>query len=1204
METTTRTEIDSPEPNFADNFLQDRNIKWILASGAAILLGSSVMLVSSQWSGYSAVFKEIIVLAYTYGIFAVGRYGYKKLSLRRTGTVLAALALLLAPAACAALPWLWEQESWNVAYVALLIAAGGITTRIGSSTFRHFLREPQPTLTAAYVILSLAAAVTPVAKFLQSPPTALVFWAVFAVGAIKANRRVFWLVEEHRRPRIIGFFPMGLLGAQFLALFTYYYAEVTAVDWIGFGCVLTAVPLLAAADAVACVFQQRTGDLVRPLPAAILAPLGVGLLLCAGGVMLSATTWNILPMALVPSAALAAGLMALVARRTQQRAFVYASLVLTVVAYRYLPIYFLETVRALMQSTADAIQEPKLPWAYYGFTFLPLLAVFTAVGEWARNRGDKLFAEPFRFVAVSLGLAFLALSVTHEKALFPTAATLAGVFTLQTLLYRNRLLAVPAIIAFGIAAAGIPAFYNGVLSSYATPLPSSLWFTCEAIAALLLTTVGMLIDRKVAKFPATCIGRPLSLELQNMLQQPCREAGLAASLGLSGLWLLNYALGFMALPGLPIAGLLAATVLVQAYRHGRFELSVVAIVLANAVVGLALAEFLPRDVTFVNAQIGVLVTQWFASYALLRRADTRLGSTFGPAVRQVVVVALGLAYIGVALPAHAANLAIPGFITPLIREFAFATVLLFLWACDAARRDRHELLAYAAIAGLFLFSGSVLRIYQPGDFAWVAVLWTAIAAGLIPLEQRSRRPALVGLNEPLRNIVPSVLLLIAVGSWCSFTLPATIAGLSAPLVLQLSQVSRRHVLRGQVPAMLLNWRLLGVVAGLSFDSHVQTVLDLSLRDLSVAALPTALAAAFSLIIWTARQRHLIGRDAQKVDLDLVRSQRQSLQSALVYLIAMSCLLPALNLMQVLMASAVFAIVIALQLYEACIDEDERKVWVAEMLAAAAVAYFVAFDVIQLGRGFAMYVVLGLGLVLWLFGRLAQRRSQTRVLADPFQLTGRYLPLVAVGLGVYRHLAASPCVWTGWNSQALLLAAAFYFHQGLVVRSKNFTILAAGILNVALALLWQELNFTDPQLYLIPLGITLLGLVELLEQEIPAAYRDPLRYAGALIILVSPTVHIVDGSWFHIFTLMVAAALVLLAGIGLRVRAMLYTGTAFLLADLAAMVVRGSIDHPELLWVAGLALGAAVLALGAVCELRRERILQRVRAVSASLETWK
>ena len=49
---------------------------------------------------------------------------------------------------------------------------------------------------------------------------------------------------------------------------------------------------------------------------------------------------------------------------------------------------------------------------------------------------------------------------------------------------------------------------------------------------------------------------------------------------------------------------------------------------------------------------------------------------------------------------------------------------------------------------------------------------------------------------------------------------------------------------------------------------------------------------------------------------------------------------------------------------------------------------------------------------------------------------------------------------------------------------------------------------------------MLWLVELLKREIPESYRDPLRYAGALTILVSPTFHIVSGSWLHLISLMV------------------------------------------------------------------------------------
>src|ERR1041384_6731076 len=56
-----------------------------------------------------------------------------------------------------------------------------------------------------------------------------------------------------------------------------------------------------------------------------------------------------------------------------------------------------------------------------------------------------------------------------------------------------------------------------------------------------------------------------------------------------------------------------------------------------------------------------------------------------------------------------------------------------------------------------------------------------------------------------------------------------------------------------------------------------------------------------------------------------------------------------------------------------------------------------------------------------------------------------------------------------NSLAILVAAAFYFWQGIEPRSRGLIVLAAGILNVALALLWRELSWTDPQFYMIPVA---------------------------------------------------------------------------------------------------------------------------------------
>jgi hypothetical protein len=141
------------------------------------------------------------------------------------------------------------------------------------------------------------------------------------------------------------------------------------------------------------------------------------------------------------------------------------------------------------------------------------------------------------------------------------------------------------------------------------------------------------------------------------------------------------------------------------------------------------------------------------------------------------------------------------------------------------------------------------------------------------------------------------------------------------------------------------------------------------------------------------------------------------------------------------------------------------------------------------------------------------------------------------------------------------------------------------------------------LFAIPLGISILALVQWLKEEIPQKAHDPLRYLGALVILVSPVFHIVGGSWVHLLTLMIASVAVTLTAMGLRIRALMYTGTGFLIGDLVAMVVRGSIDNPTLLWIAGILVGLAVISLAAYCEKNREQVLERLRIMAAKLETW-
>ncbi len=85
--------------------------------------------------------------------------------------------------------------------------------------------------------------------------------------------------------------------------------------------------------------------------------------------------------------------------------------------------------------------------------------------------------------------------------------------------------------------------------------------------------------------------------------------------------------------------------------------------------------------------------------------------------------------------------------------------------------------------------------------------------------------------------------------------------------------------------------------------------------------------------------------------------------------------------------------------------------------------------------------------------------------------------------------------------------------------------------------------------------------------------------------------------------MVLSVIVILLAIGLRIRALVYTGSAFLMADLIAMPIRATIDHPTYLWAGGLAVGLGVIALAAICERHRETLLARIRLLSAELAAW-
>lgn len=473
------------------------------------------------------------------------------------------------------------------------------------------------------------------------------------------------------------------------------------------------------------------------------------------------------------------------------------------------------------------------------------------------------------------------------------------------------------------------------------------------------------------------------------------------------------------------------------------------------------------------------------------------------------------------------------------------------------------------------------------------------ADGVVP-ELSVQRQRIVDWLAPLAVILPVLFLSISAVSLLSLGWPQRSAGLLALCGLLATEPGRLRMSVVGAFGPLLNWQLLvAVIAG--WTGMTGSVSQLTVIQMSICGLPLA---AFAVISAWAFENRRLRSCVSNVELLAVHQ-------VLLLTVAVGLLCGAVHwndgeiwtAIDIVWAGVAWAAITGIAFTNAIRTQDPDRVWMAEWTLAGTVVYFTIIDVLNWSAPDMMYAVTLIGLLHWAIGRWSAKSNLLKILSEPLQQIGFWFPLAVVPLALFREFQFRHVEWAGSNSLPLLVAAAFYFWRGMERRQVGVTTLSAVILNLACALLWKDLGWADPQLFMVPIGISVLVLTELLRQEIPSQYHDRLRLTGSLMILVSPVFHIVTGSWTHILTLMLASAALALVSIGLRIRTLLYTSTAFLLADLVALVARSSVDEPNILWVVGVVLGTSIIALGAACENHRETILARLRCLAVELEQW-
>jgi hypothetical protein len=1227
-----------------DAFFQEENIKWVLGLGVCILLGSSLRLVTLHWQGYTPVWKYLILLAYTGGVFALGEFGYHRMGLRKTGTVLMSLTVLLIPISFLALHWIQpnSETSWieGLPQLGLVVLLGVNliwSTYAANHIFRHFLRKSQPTFLVSYLILCLAAAIIPGLPVAWKPVLALALWAVFAAGTVKVNRHIFWLTEEHRLTRIFGFFPIALLGSLFAVVFQLGIAAEISTPWMGLICTLVSLPVLLTADTVARVFEQRTGGIVRPIPWSISGPLAVGVLMTAAGVLLAMTGLAVSPPnpIVIPTAILAAIAMGLIAARTKNPAFVGGLILCVMVVYQTTPILFKELVLQLRDQAAAAVREERLPYAFYGLTYAPLIALFTAIAAILHRRGERLFAGPLQFTAMGLSLLLLGASFLHPAAILPVCLLLCPLLALSGVLFRQPAYLIPAVVSFLAAAYGLPGFAQQIRLANITPVVSLLVWTA---AAGLLLVPGMWVDRWFSRFPG-------SNETPTWLgvTQVCQRFSLGATIVALGWWLVRFAspamvaeLGPETLAAVWIIILLSSHTL-RWLTPGLGELTLVC---ALGLVQLGVLHYGGFQVQSLERLCGMLLIIWVLSYLLAQIPRTRVAQAFGLATFRVslngLVVLFGLFTLN-----WFAQHAIAPSQSPLNPLWG---LLMLAWGFDAARRSGEPQLSMLVWGSFFLFVTATLNRWLGLDEAryWWMLAWTVTGLVLVGLRQVMRLPphnlstaadttSLAAVERqvpawiaPLDLLLPVLFLVIGAISLAWLDWGQRISGLLALAGLLTIGRCRFRLDLSEMLLPLLNWHLL--VACIAYcvgaDGFVY-VFELGRDQIASFGMFIAAVGGISVLCFETRLRKRI-QEPQLIDQfgwlfaqddSHLRQRIKGPQIVDLHRLLLMCLVGGLLLAVMALKSPaewnrldqLFAVVswvaIALATFMGAVrNQDQARAWNGQAVILGGMIYGMLCGLLAPSVAGTPLVFLVAGLCFWLFGRWAKSDSRLAILSSSFERIGYWLPMAVLPLTLLAQSITPHRAWVGETSLPILGAAAFYFWRAVEQRQLGTAVISLVMLNLATLLLWKDLSWSDPQLFLMPIGLSFMLLTKLMQREIPTENRERLRLIGALVILVSPVFHILsEGSWLHILTLMVASTVLSLVAIGLRNRSLLYTSTAFLVADLVALVARGSQDEPAVLWIVGVLLGASIIGLGAFFENHRETVLARLRGLAAELE---
>jgi hypothetical protein len=630
---------------------------------------------------------------------------------------------------------------------------------------------------------------------------------------------------------------------------------------------------------------------------------------------------------------------------------------------------------------------------------------------------------------------------------------------------------------------------------------------------------------------------------------------------------------------------------------------------------------------------------WLCLELRARRAQPQLKSETATSFHNVAAIvsllAMGIV-VGVRLYGDFA--AFYHTLFPLLDWFALASLAILMTACLWDREAKY------AVAGLYLvglltaasaFHNLSLR---PRRLAWALMMAGAIQALLAALIWRARRRVIAGLSH--LRIQPRIDPAATELTWLSIfnsLIVATVACVAFWIDLRFFEWPMRTIAAVAVAAQALTFGLMAqgpyrvkwqraaismflmgtVFIGWSFLTPYESGTWLN-RAVILMSLMFAIVALFGIGLDKLIERE---PDWSKAFRDCVPAMTIAGIGALAFVLgaevyyqiefgAVRVSSPALTSVAVTLAAAVaICIFFAVSPKHDPLILTERGrtayVYVAEVMMVLLFMH-IRLTMPWLFRGFfERYWPLVVLLIAYAGVAISEllKRRQIRVLAEPIERTGAFLPLLPV-IGFW--IVQSQVEY----STLLFVVGGLYGLLSILRRSFWFGLAAALAGNGGLWYLLHETSeyrlYQHPQLWLIPAAISVLIAAHLNRKNFSDAQMTGIRYLCLITIYVSSTADIfingiAQSPWLPLVLAGLSVAGVF-CGIIFRIRAFLLLGSIFLLLSIATMINYASVNfHWTWLWyVAGIVTGAMIIATFAVFEKKRTEVLR----VVDELKDWK